>query len=72
MYLVFQKFMKRSQTKFQADPMIHSKVVRSKKSNFIIRSEFIIRSKLSCNRVVSRYWYFINVAATDCDMLLQI
>jgi len=53
--------MKRTQTKFHADTMSHCKVVRSKKS------EFIIRSKFSCSRLFSRYWYFIKVT-TDFDI----
>jgi len=57
--------MKRPQTKFHADTMWDSKVIRSKKSKFISRSKF------SCSRVFSRYRYFIKVT-TDFDMFLQV
>jgi len=43
--------MKRPQTKFHADTASDSKLIRSKKSNFIFRSKFIVRSKFSCSRV---------------------
>jgi len=39
--------MKRPQPKFHADTMSHSKVIKSKKWKFIIRSKFIVRSNLS-------------------------
>jgi len=42
---------KRPKNKFHDDTMSHSKVIRSKKSKFIIRSKFIVRSKFSCSRV---------------------
>jgi len=37
--------MKRPQTKFHADTMSHSKVIRSKKSKFIVRSKTTVKSK---------------------------
>jgi len=43
--------MKRPQTKFHADAMSNSQVIRSKKSKFIIRSKFIVRSNFSCSTV---------------------
>jgi len=58
--------MKRSQTKFHANTMSHSKVIRSKKSKFIIMSKF------SCSRVFSRYRYFIEDTTTHFDMFLQV
>jgi len=36
--------MKRPQTKFHDDAMSDSKVIRSEKTKFIIRSKFIVRS----------------------------
>jgi len=43
--------MERLQTKFHVDTMSHSKVIRSKRSKFIIRSKFIVRSKFSNSTV---------------------
>jgi len=45
---------------------------RSKKSNFIIRSKFIVGSNFSCSTVFSLYQYFIETVTTDVDMLLQV
>jgi len=39
-FLPFLKFMKRPQTKFHIHTMRKSQVIRQKKSNFIIRSKF--------------------------------
>jgi len=58
--------MKRPQTKFHAHTTSHSNVIRQKKS------KFIVRSKISCSRVFSRYKYFIKVTTTDCDLFLQV
>jgi len=58
-FLLFQTFMKRPQTKFHVYTTSHSKVIRSKKSKFIIRSKFIVRSKFSCSTIFSGYRYFI-------------
>jgi len=43
--------MKRPQTKFHADAMSRSKVIRPKKSKFIIKLKFIVRSKIFCSSV---------------------
>jgi len=59
MFQPFQKFMKRPQTKFDADTMSHSKVIRSKK-----KSKFTFRSKFSCSCVFFSlsifYWSYKN------------
>jgi len=57
--------MKRPKTKLRADTMSHSKVIRSKKV------KFIVRSKLSWSTLFSRR-YFIKVATTDFDTFLQV
>jgi len=50
-FYLYEKFMKCPQTKYHADTMRHSIVIRSKKkSKVIIRSKFIVRSKCSCSR----------------------
>jgi len=64
--------MKHPQTKFHAHSMRGSQVIRSRKSQFIIRSKFIVGSKLSCNTVFSPYLYFIETATTNIDMLLEV
>jgi len=46
-FFVCFKFIKRLQTKFHTGTMSNSKVIRSKKSKFIVRSKF------SCSRVFS-------------------
>jgi len=45
--------MKRPQTKFHADTMSDSKVIRPKMSKVIIRSKFIVRWNFSCSTVFS-------------------
>jgi len=57
-FLPFQKFMKRPQTKFHADTMSHSKVIRSKKSKFIVRSKITVRPKFFCSRV---FFFIIDI-----------
>jgi len=52
--------MKRPQTKFRADAMSHFKVIRSKKSKFIISSKFIVKSNFLAAECFSCYRYYIN------------
>jgi len=52
------------QTKFHADTMSDSKVIRSKKSKFIVGSKFLAAQFFTLAR------YFIK--ATAADMLLQV
>jgi len=58
--------MKPPQIKFHADSMSDSKVIRSKKSKFIVKSKFIAAQLFSLDR------YFINATTTDVGMLLQV
>jgi len=52
--------MKHPQTKFHAHSMRGSQVIRSRKSQFIIRSKFIVGSKLSCNTVFFLLIYILS------------
>jgi len=63
-FLPFLKLMKCSQIKFHTDTMSDSKVIRSKKSKFFIRSNFL-----------SVEFLFINILLKlqqHIDMLLQV
>jgi len=63
--------MKRPQTKFYADTMNHSKVIRSKKSqNLSLGQTF----SLGQNFLAAQFFFFINILATktDFDMFLQV
>jgi len=64
--------MKRPQTKFYADTMSNSKVIRSKKFNFDFRSQFIVRSKFFAAHILPLYRYFIKATTTNINMLLQV
>jgi len=64
--------MKRPQTKLHAHTMSDPNVIRSKKSNFIIRSKFIVIPNFLEAEFFSRYRYFIKVTTTDFDMFLQV
>jgi len=60
-----------STNQFHAHAMSDSHVGSSKKSKFINRSKFIVRTKLSYSAVFSLHQYFIETK-TDIDMLLQV
>jgi len=59
--------MKRPQTKFHADTMRESQVIRSKKSqNLSLGQNFIAAEFFSFHR------YFIETTTTDIDVLLEV
>jgi len=61
-FLPFSKLAKRPQTKFYADEMSDSKVVRSKLPKFIVGSKYLAA------QIFSHYRYFIKATTTDIDM----
>jgi len=52
--------------------MKESKVVRSKKSKFIIRSKCIVGSTFVATQLFSFHQYFIEAATQYIDMVLQV
>jgi len=60
--------MKRPQTKFYGDTMIHSKVFRSKKvKNLSLSQNLSLGQNFLAAEFFSRYRYFIKVTTTDFD-----
>jgi len=58
-FLPFLKFMERPQTEFHAHTMRESQAIRSKKSQLIMRSKFVVRSSFPCSTPFSLsifYW----------------
>jgi len=64
--------MKRPQTKFHADNICDSKVIRSKKVNIYHRLKFIVRPNFLGAHFFSIDRYFIQATVTDIDMLLHL
>jgi len=66
--------MKRPQTKFHANTMIHFEVIRSKKSKFIIRSKFIVRLKFLAAEFFLVFDILLKLHSFNCnsDILMSL